>query len=813
MPKTFRHLIATVISTAISLGRLAPNHAHSRPSGGVWLVIETMQRSPSNGSGKFHRTTGESVLMKSLSKVATIIAGCLLITASSHLPQLLAQTSQPEIANPLKNTKDGLTVNKPTAFQGYSLVAPMNSTSTYLIDMDGRIVNEWKSEFTPALSAYLLENGNLLRPGAERGFMQGGPGAGGRIQEFTWEGELVWDYSFGDSKLGPHHDICRLPNGNVLIVANDPKTKEEAIAAGRRPESVRSRLLPDCILEIKPTGKTTGEIVWHWHAWDHLIQDSDKKKSNYGDVSEHPELVDLNFSTGMIDRMMNDPQQLAKLRSLGYVGSSPPLGAKPGEVPGNKTPKKEDAPKDQPGEPGSSTGKPGQGGPNPRGPAGGPGPGFGGPPMGPMEGDWMHVNSVTYNPKLDQIMISVHEFSEVWIIDHSTTTAEAASHKGGGSGHGGDLLYRWGNPRVYRSGSNVDQQLFAQHSAHWIAEGIPGAGHMLVFNNGSGRPDGAYSTVDEVPLPMTDKGLYSKEDDLAYAPAKAVWSYIAPDKTSFNSMLISGAQRLPNGNTFVCSGNQGLLFEVTPKNEIVWQFKYPGAGFGGPGGPGGMGPGGPGGPGFGPPRVEPGEVMPEFLQAMFGVSGEQKESLAKLKGELKPQLVKLLTAEQLQILDAPKSSPFNLGSKRTPRFGDVIPSFVFDELALSDVQQAELKKIQKGADKQLEKIWTDDQKTRFKEMESMFARGPGGGPPGGGFGPPPGGGPPAGGPPGPRGGGFGPPGGGPGGPGGPGGIFRCYRYGTEYAGLAGKELKPGKKLDEVAVAPQRRPVARPPAEE
>src|SRR5690349_15893407 len=91
--------------------------------------------------------------------------------------------------NPLKNPKDGLTVNKSSAFVGYTLVAPMNSTSTYLVDMDGRIVNEWKSDYTPALSAYLLENGHLLRPGAERG--GGGPGAGGRIQEFNWEGELV----------------------------------------------------------------------------------------------------------------------------------------------------------------------------------------------------------------------------------------------------------------------------------------------------------------------------------------------------------------------------------------------------------------------------------------------------------------------------------------------------------------------------------------------------------------------------------------------------------------------------------------------
>ncbi len=248
---------------------------------------------------------------------------------------MYAQPAPPQ--EPPPAVKDGLSINKPNAFPGYTLVAPMNSTSTYLIDMEGRIVNEWKSDFTPALSAYLLENGRLLRPGAERGFGFGGPGAGGRIQEFTWEGELVWDYSFGDSKLRPHHDICHLPNGNVLVVASDPKTVEEAVAAGRRPETVQDQLTPDCILEIKPTGKTTGEIVWQWHAWDHLVQDFDKTKPNFGDVSEHPERIDLNFTTNIFDRMVADPQQLARLRSLGYVGGGTPTAPQPANAqPGHR---------------------------------------------------------------------------------------------------------------------------------------------------------------------------------------------------------------------------------------------------------------------------------------------------------------------------------------------------------------------------------------------------------------------------------------------------------------------------------------------
>ncbi len=257
--------------------------------------------------------------------------------------------SPPSLAQdvgPQAKIKDGLNVQKPKALQGYALVAPMNSRSTYLIDNDGCIVNEWQSEYTPALSAYLLPSGHLLRPGAERGPMAGGPGSGGRIQEFDWEGNLVWDFSFSesfkDSKLRPHHDICPLPNGNVLVVCTDPKTKEESLEAGRLPPLATGHMQADAIVEIKPVGKNGGEIVWQWFAWDHLVQDVHKQKPNFGDVSEHPELIDINFSNGMMDRMLQDPEQLAKLRSLGYVGggtaaggtaAAPPSGRQPTPAP------------------------------------------------------------------------------------------------------------------------------------------------------------------------------------------------------------------------------------------------------------------------------------------------------------------------------------------------------------------------------------------------------------------------------------------------------------------------------------------------
>src|SRR5262249_18013735 len=138
--------------------------------------------------------------------------------------------------------------------------------------------------------------------------------------------------------------------------------------------------------------KTTGEVVWEWHLWDHLVQDFDKGKANFGDVAAHPELVNINFGEDELPAV---------------------VAAKDGK----------DKPKPDGDDPAASR-----------------------PPRG--DPDYTHFNGVAYNPDLDQIAVSVWKFSEFWVIDHGTTTAEAAGHKGGRQGKGGDLLYRWGNPRA-----------------------------------------------------------------------------------------------------------------------------------------------------------------------------------------------------------------------------------------------------------------------------------------------------------------------------------------------------------------------------
>lgn len=180
--------------------------------------------------------------------------------------------------------------------------------------------------------------------------------------------------------------------------------------------------------------------------------------------------------------------------------------------------------------------------------------------------DWQHCNAINYNPYLDQIAISVPTFGEIWIIDHNTTTEQA-------KGQAGDLLYRWGNPAAYGRGTESDMKLEFQHDVHWINPGLPGEGNLLIFNNGRYR---GFSSVLEIVTPVDSNGNYTHPvNNEAFGPSTPVWEYEAPEPDDFYSMFISGAQRLPNGNTVINEGMKGHFFEVTQNGEIVWEYINP----------------------------------------------------------------------------------------------------------------------------------------------------------------------------------------------------------------------------------------------
>lgn len=423
----------------------------------------------------------------------------------------------------------GLLLNTDAAYPGYNLFAPLDTGSIYLIDNEGRVINFWEGELRSG-SVYLLENGNLLRLAtyglAGNGTFRGG-GSAYKLEEYNWDGEKVWEYVHSSDQYLVHHDIEPLPNGNILILSWEMKTKDECIQAGRDPEILpEDELWSEYVIEVERVYPDSVNVVWEWHLWDHLIQDFDPDADNFGDVAAHPERVDINPTGHWMDRISDEERE--QLEALGYLGG------------------------DESDEPKRRRKRRGRTG-----------------------ADWLHTNGMDYNAELDQIALSVLGNNEIWIIDHSTTTEEARGSSGGRAGMGGDILYRYGNPIAYRRGDENDQVLFAQHDIRWIPKGYPGEGNLMVFNNGRGRPDGLYSSVDEFVPPLTDDGTYRIESGKPFGPQELHWTYSAPNPKDFYSFFISGAERLPNGNTLICSGAHGRFFEVTPDKEIVWHYVNP----------------------------------------------------------------------------------------------------------------------------------------------------------------------------------------------------------------------------------------------
>jgi len=413
----------------------------------------------------------------------------------------------------------GLTITTDGLAEGYVLFAVPNSALVYLINRKGEVVHEWKGNYG-VLNAYLQDDGSLVQNASDPDFpVFAAGGECGRLQKITWDSKILWDFEYADEHAHVHHDFNVMPNGHILAIAWEAKTAQEVLAAGRNPKLIpKAGLWPDKIIEIEPIDETHGKIVWEWHIWDHLIQDYDNKKANYGNPTDHPELMDINTGDTLPAQISKDSMAILK---------------KQGRAWRNQTPEN-------------------------------------------MGSDIYHVNAIKYNAELDQIAFSSPHLSEVFIIDHSTTTKEAAGHKGGRWGKGGDFLYRWGNPQNYRRGDSTTRELYGQHDIRWIEKGKPGEGHLMVFNNDIHYRDSMnYSMIYEFVPPTDEKGNYVIEKGKPYGPEKPVWSYMAPDTISFWSSFISGAQRMNNGNTFINEGAKGRFFEVTKDGKIVWEYLDP----------------------------------------------------------------------------------------------------------------------------------------------------------------------------------------------------------------------------------------------
>lgn len=360
----------------------------------------------------------------------------------------------------------------------FTLYSTQNSTTAVLLDTMSTpgTFHTWTFASTAktGYSTYMLPGGYLLRTVAKSGNSFNGGPICGQVQKVDWNGNVVWDYVYSTTNYCTHHDIEPMPNGNVLLIAYERKTAAEVTAAGG---SSAIEMWPDKIVEVQPTGPTTGTVVWEWHAWDHLMQNVDASKANYvTSISAHPELLNINYA---------------------------------------------------------------------------------------QQKDWLHMNGVSYNEQLNQIAFSCHNMSEIYVIDHSTTTAQAASHSGGNSGKGGDILYRWGNPQAYSAGTSANQVLKVTHDAHWIPQGCPRAGYLVAFNNG-GQSNPQRSCVDMINPPVN--GYTYSLTGTAYSPSTYDRRHVGNGYTS----NMGGSQQLPNGNMLVTIALSGMIYEVDSNNNVLW---------------------------------------------------------------------------------------------------------------------------------------------------------------------------------------------------------------------------------------------------
>jgi len=353
----------------------------------------------------------------------------------------------------------------------HSLVLAVENggNTSYLLNKEGHRIYEWNFDTRLGNDLEILPDGRLLgmfkvfEPEIDFG------GGGGTIKILSPNSGVEWQYTYHTENYIAHHDVEMLPNGNVLFISWE---RVNALTAQENGATVVNDIFPESLIEIDPS---INQIVWRWNSFDHIIQDVDASKPNFGNLNENPQQININYNSDI------------------------------------------------------------------------------------NNGDIMHANGIDYDATNDVIYLSVNFYSEIWVIDHSTTTEEAASNSGGNFNKGGDLLYRFGNPETYNS---LGERLFYNnHFPNLIENEVPGKDNMLVFVNKDNGLE--QSAVYELDLPET----FSLSSNTNNEP-QIVWQFTDPD---MYSRIISGAVRLSNGNTLICDGAYGF-WEITENGEIAWKY-------------------------------------------------------------------------------------------------------------------------------------------------------------------------------------------------------------------------------------------------
>lgn len=196
-----------------------------------------------------------------------------------------------------QNQTVGLTIyDEVESMDGYVFFTPNSSNRAYIVDNQGFVVNEYVRGNRPGFSAYMLENGLMLRTNKVNDPYFNQASTGGQVELVDWNDNTVWSYLFNTPQYIQHHDVSIMPNGNILIPGWERITPNEQLEYGRNSNNISSPdLWGEFIWEVKPIGTNEIEIVWRWHLQDHFIQDIDPSKSNYGVIGDNIGKVDINY--------------------------------------------------------------------------------------------------------------------------------------------------------------------------------------------------------------------------------------------------------------------------------------------------------------------------------------------------------------------------------------------------------------------------------------------------------------------------------------------------------------------------------------
>ena len=196
------------------------------------------------------------------------------------------------------------------------------------------------------------------------------------------------------------------------------------------------------------------------------------------------------------------------------------------------------------------------------------------------QGDIFHVNCASYlgpnhwfdegderfNP--ENIIMDSREANIMWIVSHET----------------GEIVWRVGPDFTETPELRMFGTIVGPHHTHMIPKGLPGEGHVMVYDNGGWAGYGAPNQFSKTGVKVTRRD-YSRIVEFDPTTLEIVWEYdgephVMDGDFNFNanyhySPLTSDAQRLPNGNTLICEGCSATIREVTPEKEIVWEYLYP----------------------------------------------------------------------------------------------------------------------------------------------------------------------------------------------------------------------------------------------